>query len=367
MKFRPLYLILVVFFLGVAATVQAADNLATRGVVVTHDIVVPAGTLMTCTLDEPKFSSATVSVGDPFLCHPRAMQQFGQSVFPRGSYIVGHLEADQDPGHFVGKGYLKLAFDRIGLPDGDVPLAAKMIAVSGYNVDRKGKIVGHGHATRDTVEWMLPPLWPWKVLSLPARGPRPTLKGESQITLRVMDDLVITRTVRESRESTVPPTTPGWRRFGPQPSSLPTSPAMPQPRIFAAMSYQPAATVEPASATIAELDSQAVSAIPAELTAESRPAHAIVASVTNSPVITAQENAGPAPRIAWPANVTLFALADGSVFPATEYWRDQNQLLYVSGASKGTVALHDIDWSVTTRLNSARNVRVLLRSVPTQN
>ena len=56
---------------------------------------------------------------------------------------------------------------------GDVPLAAKMIAVSGFNVDRNGKIIGHGHATRDTVEWMLPPLWPWKVLSLPARGPRP--------------------------------------------------------------------------------------------------------------------------------------------------------------------------------------------------
>ena len=87
MKFRPLYLMLVVFFLGVAATVQAADNFATRGVVVTRDIVVPAGTLMTCTLDEPKFSSATVSVGDPFLCHPRAMQQFGQSVFPRAATL----------------------------------------------------------------------------------------------------------------------------------------------------------------------------------------------------------------------------------------------------------------------------------------
>jgi len=364
MKFRLLYLMLMMFFLGVAATVQAADNFATRGVVLTHDIVVPAGTLMTCTLDEPRFSSATVSVGDPFLCHPRAMQQFGQSVFPRGSYIVGHLEADQDPGHFVGKGYLKLAFDRIGLPDGDVPLAAKMIAVSGYNVDRKGKIIGHGHATRDTVEWMLPPLWPWKVLSLPARGPRPTLKGESQITLRVMDDLVITRTVRES---TLPPATPGWRRFGAQPSSLSPSPAVPQPRMFAAMSYQPAASVAPASATMTELDTQAVSAIPAELTAESRPAQAIVASVTDSAAIPAQENAGPSPRITWPANVTLFALADGSVFPATEYWRDQNQLLYVSGANKGTVALHDIDWSVTTRLNSARNVRVVLRSIPAQN
>src|SRR5689334_18845214 len=249
MKFRPLYL--VVFFLGVAVTVQAADNLATRGVVLTHDIVVPAGTLMTCTLDEPRFSSATVSVGDPFLCHPRAMQQFGQSVFPRGSYIVGHLEADKDPGHFVGKGYLKLAFDRIGLPDGDVPIAAKMIAVSGYNVDRNGKIIGHGHATRDTVEWMLPPLWPWKVLTLPARGPRPTLKGEAQVTLRVMDDLVIARTVRESA---VPPPTPGWRRFGEQPSSFTPSQVAP-PKTFTAMSYQPAV-----STTMIEADTQLVSA-----------------------------------------------------------------------------------------------------------
>ena len=363
MKSRSLYLMLVVFFLGVAATVQAADNLATRGVVVTRDIVVPAGTLMTCTLDEPKFSSATVSVGDPFLCHPRAMQQFGQSVFPRGSYIVGHLEADQDPGHFWGKGYLKLAFDRIGLPDGDVPLAAKMIAVSGFNVDRNGKIIGHGHATRDTVEWMLPPLWPWKVLSLPARGP-PTLKGEAQVTLRVMDDLVISRPVRES--ALPPPPTPGWRRFGEQPSSFTPSSVAP-PRAFTAISYQPTVSVAPAAATMMEVDNQAVSAIPADLTAESQPAQAIVASVTDSAAVPAQEIAAPSPRIAWPANVTLFALADGSVFPATEYWRDQSQLLYVSGANKGTVALRDIDWSVTTRLNSARNIRVLLRSVPAQN
>lgn len=363
MKFRALYLMLVVFFLGVAATVQAADNLVTRGVVVTRDIVVPAGTLMTCTLDEPRFSSATVSVGDPFLCHPRAMQQFGQAVFPRGSYIVGHLEADKDPGHFVGKGYLKLAFDRIGLPDGDVPLAAKMIAVSGYNVDRNGKIIGHGHATRDTVEWMLPPLWPWKVLSLPARGPRPTLKGEAQVTLRVMDDLVIARTVRESA---VPPPSPGWRRFGEQPSSFTPSPAAP-PRAFTAMSYQPAASAGPASAAMIDVDNQAVFAIPADLTPDSRPVQALATKVTDSAVIAAHENSGPSTSNAWPANATLFALADGSVFPATEYWRDQNQLLYVSGASKGTVALRDIDWSVTTRLNSARKVRVLLRNAPAEN
>jgi hypothetical protein len=92
-----------------------------------------------------------------------------------------------------------------------------------------------------------------------------------------------------------------------------------------------------------------------------------MAKVTDSAAMAAQEDSGPSPSNAWPANATLFALADGSVLPAIEYWRDQNQLLYVSGANKGTVALRDIDWSVTTRLNSARKVRVLLRSAPAEN
>src|SRR5262249_55924837 len=96
-----------------------------------RDSVLPAGTLVTCTLDEPNFSSATASVGDPVLCHPHGLQVFGQTIFPRGTYIVGHLADDKDPGHFWGKGYLKLEFDRIGLPGTDLPLSAKMIAVSG--------------------------------------------------------------------------------------------------------------------------------------------------------------------------------------------------------------------------------------------
>src|SRR5260370_1182393 len=180
MKSSPLYLTtFALFCLGTLGTVQA------------RDINVPAGTLMTCTLDEPKFSSATVSVGDPFLCYPGNVQQFGQTVFPRGAYLVGHLEGAKEPGHFVGKGYLQLTFDRIGLPSTDVPLTAKVIAVAHFNVDREGKIIGHGHATRDVVEWMLPPLWPLKVLTLPARGPRPTLKGETRITFRVMEDFVV--------------------------------------------------------------------------------------------------------------------------------------------------------------------------------
>jgi len=168
-----------------------------------RDVVLPAGTLLQCTLNEPNFSSATADVGDPVLCHLRAQTEFGQQAFPRGSYLVGHLEAAKDPGHFFGKGYLKLQFDRIGLPSGDLPLEAKVIATRGYKVDKEGKIDGKGHVKRDIIEWMLPPLWPWKVIMLPARGPRPTLKGETALSLRLMDDVEIPQVTAQT-------ITPGW-------------------------------------------------------------------------------------------------------------------------------------------------------------
>src|SRR5712671_3969410 len=178
-----LYLAVSVLLLGVQASTKA------------QDILVPAGTLLRCTLDEPNFSSATADIGDPVICHLSALRQFGKAVFPRGSYLGGHLEADKEPGHFWGKGYLKIEFDRIGFPDSDIPVPSKIIAAKGYRVDKKGDIVGKGHKTRDIVEWLIPPLWPWKILMLPARGPRPTLKGESQITVRLMDDIQVPRLV----------------------------------------------------------------------------------------------------------------------------------------------------------------------------
>src|SRR5260370_41129847 len=42
---------------------------------------------------------------------------------------------------------------------------------------------------------MLPPLWQWKVISLPARGPRPRLKGAEPLQLRLMDDISVPATV----------------------------------------------------------------------------------------------------------------------------------------------------------------------------
>jgi len=63
--------------------------------------LVPAGTLLHCTIDDPTISPKTAEVGDPVLCHLNQFTEFGHPVFPRGSYLAGHLEAAKQPGHFI--------------------------------------------------------------------------------------------------------------------------------------------------------------------------------------------------------------------------------------------------------------------------
>lgn len=320
------YLSVLVLFLGVQAS--------TRG----QDILVPAGTLLRCTLDEPDFSSKTADIGDPVVCHLAALRQFGKTVFPRGSYLGGHLEADKEPGHFVGKGYLKIEFDRIGFPDSDIPVPSKIIAAKGYKVDKKGDIIGKGHATRDTVEWLIPPLWPWKVLTLPARGPRPTLKGEEQITVRLMDDIDVPRPGGSLRSYERPPAPASYhsQSFG-KPAALKNSEEKPAnnpvnnpvidndaPEIFEVGS-------EAANATAAEavtIGTVATSEAPAQM-------------VRTSSVISGQ-----------PARVRLIALKSENVYAVTNYRINGGSLHYVlaSGGS-GSVDLTEVDWRTTSRLN----------------
>ena len=153
---------------------------------------VPAGTLISCTLDEPNFSSKTARTGDPVLCKTtHSIEMFGRSLIPRGAYLSATLRDYRDPGHFFGKGWLQLEFTSLTLPGGNIPFDGKVIAAARYRVSGDGRILGKGHPTRDAVEWTIPILWPVKVLTLPARGPRPTLKGETRIELRLMEDLRI--------------------------------------------------------------------------------------------------------------------------------------------------------------------------------
>lgn len=345
MKTRILFLLLVIAVLASPLLSHA------------REVVLPAGTLLNCTLDEPNFSSATVSVGDPFLCHPRNIQMFGQGIFPRGAYLVGHLEAEKDPGHFWGRGYLKLSFDRIGLASTDLPLPGKVIAVKGYKVDREGKIIGKGHATRDTVEWLLPPLWPWKVLMLPARGPRPTLKGETRITMRLMDDVTIPL-----------PDGPGRSPFGDPRGSL-SVPSFRDPRT---VPNTQRFSEEPASAKQSAPEAPAAPAA-SSVVVETAPVvrelavSAVAPQLAPAPLLSSAPPADNGwrhfgtPRST--SSTTLFAMKEGTVLAVTSYRRDQEVLSYVltSGVA-GTLDLRDVDWAMTTQLNQERGIRVALGS-----
>jgi len=296
-----------------------------------REVVLPAGTLLQCTLNEPNFSSATASVGDPVLCHLRGTTEFGQQAFPRGSYLVGHLESDKEPGHFFGKGNLKLQFDRIGLPSGDVPLEAKVISTRGYKVDKEGKIDGKGHAKRDVVEWMLPPLWPWKVIMLPARGPRVTLKGETVLSLRLMDDVQVPQGMAKATIG------PGWHFFsgpqnGAQNESYNDSANRPQLSIRG--------TVETANANVsASVD------IP-------QPSYASLISRV-SPASSAS--------LAAPAGGPVFVLKTGTVLAVGNYQYQDGRITYtLAGGGGGVVSAEDVDWTTTTRVNSQRGVRMTL-------
>ena len=146
--------------------------------------LIPAGSLISCTVAEPRISSKTTAVGDPVLCQVGHAERYGRSVLPQNSYLVGRFEDFKDPGHFVGKGWMELKFDRMVIePDTVIPVDARVVDVPGYRGDNQGLILGKGHATRDIVTWSIPILWPIDLLMLPMRGPRPTLKEETRLTL----------------------------------------------------------------------------------------------------------------------------------------------------------------------------------------
>jgi hypothetical protein len=177
---RFAFALISVFFLSSSFAAQAADSL------------VPAGSLITCTVSEHNFSSKTAELGDPILCQAGLVEGAWGSVLPYGTYLVGRFTEYQDPGHFVGKGWMELKFDRMVLPhDEVVPLSSKLVYVPGMDIDKHGRIHGKGHAVRDIVEWSIPILWPIDLIALPRRGPRPVLKEETRLRLKVMDDMVV--------------------------------------------------------------------------------------------------------------------------------------------------------------------------------
>lgn len=205
--------------------------------------IIPAGSLVGCTISEPKLSSKTAAVGDPVLCQVSRAERYGRTVLPYNSFLVGRFEDYKDPGHFVGKGWMELKFDRMVIePDTDIAVSARVVDAPGYKVDNKGRIIGKGHEARDIAMWSIPILWPVDLLMLPMRGPRPTLKQETRLTLKVMDDIEIPATQepqqdgnglmrRPSAENEAPP--PMQEDQAPQPEVAQAPPPQQYPYAYA--------------------------------------------------------------------------------------------------------------------------------------
>ena len=278
----------------------------------TRDMI-PAGTLLHCTMDEPNFSPKTAQVGDPVLCNLGPLGAFGHSVFPRGAELSGHLQDYRAPGHFWGKGWMSIEFDRMILPGANVlPLSAKVINAPHNKVDAKGDIKGKGHPTRDAVLWTVPVFWPSKILTLPARGPYPTLKGETRLTLRLMEDVEVPFAVANNNV--------------PKPDYRPSA-------------YRGNASMyQPASSTVQREDS---------------PVRRITYSEARS--MPAQHR----------GLVTVIALQAGTALIASRYWVEGEDLHCVSqDGSEQSVPLTLVDLAQTVKVNQERNVAFSLHSKP---
>jgi hypothetical protein len=298
----------------IAILVSTVALLVCTALVHAQDLLVPAGTLLQCTMDEPNFSSATAAVGDPVLCHLRTQQEFGRPLFPRGSMLGGHLEADKEPGHFVGKGYLKITFDRVILPNGDLPVPAKVIQARGYKVDKQGAIDGNGHAKRDVVEWMIPPLWPWKVVSLPFRGPRPTLKGEEPLELRLMDDIMIPQQLAQVVHPDRPPTA-----------------IITRPSTYTAPAVNPPAAEPPA--------------------AEPPAPNPMQLAVVKSAKELGTSDAAEVPQAS--EHYTMLVLKSNQLVEVLKYHRDGNYLMIEDTQGRtGSVKVGDVDWRKTSEMTA---------------
>lgn len=302
-----------------------------------EEVVLPAGTLLQCTLDEPSFSSRSAGVGDPILCGAGSVREFDREVFPHGALVAGRFEAYREPGRLIGRGWIKLEFDRLILPDTVAPISARVISVSHFQVDRDSKILGRGHPKRDALGWAIPVLWPVKVFTLPMRGPRPVLQGESRITLKLLEDLNLSQE-KISRDGLGPAqSTPSAGnqfqmmhsgRFGYGGRQVPVYLGSSAPGVSSRQSddiHDPDPAVRLPTSTL--------------------------------PSDSKEGGNGP-------AKLTLLFLKDGIGYAVTEYWVEAATLRYItSDGSRRMLPLSELDLDMTVRLNRERGVSFFLRSL----
>jgi hypothetical protein len=173
------------------------------------------------------------------------------------------------------------------------------------------------------------------VLTLPARGPRPALKGEEPLQLRLMDDIVVPRNLSASIMV---------------PHNIPASIVVPH-NVSAAASHP-------------DRPPYASSNIPKPGTYTDAPQLGATqqSAVTGKPVVIANENIIPvsmstnaaAPPAALPAvRVTTLVLKSNQVLEVTKYRIDRGVVTYHGlNGTIGAVDTEQIDWLRTTQMTA---------------
>jgi hypothetical protein len=161
------------------------------------------------------------------------------------------------------------------------------------------------------------------VLMLPARGPRPKLKGETALSLRLMDDVQIPQVAQTFG--------PGWHFFGrPQNESL---------RESQYSDAQPRLAVRDVAAVDHTVNADFAQASFAKLVSRD------AASLGTSPAMP------------------VFVLKTGAVLAVGNYAYQDNRITYtLAGGGGGVISTEEVDWSTTTQVNARRGVRVTLHS-----
>jgi hypothetical protein len=155
--------------------------------------------------------------------------------------------------------------------------------------------------------WMIPLFWPIKVFTLPMRGPYPALKGESRLSLRLMEDVEVPFAVAHNYPA--PPWKDEQSSYNSNSSSL----------------YRPASTTQ--------ADTQAI------------------------------QRVSYGAKASGDGQVTVIALQAGGALLAQRYWLAGSSLHCVSAAgAEQDVPLGMIDLAETVRLNQERNVEFVLNS-----
>ena len=148
---------------------------------------------------------------------------------------------------------------------------------------------------------MIPPLWPWKVVALPLRGPRPTLKGEEPLGLRLMDDIMIDGTLA----------------YGP---------------------FKP------------DRPPYASSTQPSSLAGQSAP---MVGKAVRTSFVSPAKMPASAAAPEGTSRVTILVLKSKDVFQVTKYQIDAGVLTFEQpDGSKGAVDLSEVDWRKTSDMTA---------------